>query len=181
MVRILSINTSNKYTHHTDKLEEEVIEHSFSSNEELIDTILKQPDVFSAMRLVNEINSLNGYDVVSKYETKKIKEYYSTDFVSSHHEYIMIKEENNSVSETIFCKSKLNEARFFPISCKSNLKNDKVYSDNSQIKLKSRQSLFYELEDFSVKKPCIEKKMFNLSYQKLLSASSFFNEVFNHE
>lgn len=55
---------------------EEVIEHSFSSNEELLHTIMQQKTVFEAIRLAEEINEINDYKVITDYDMKIIKDSY---------------------------------------------------------------------------------------------------------
>lgn len=168
MTKIISINDARVSRQEVDTNNEEYVEQSFASNEELVELILLQPDIFTAMGRVSEINDLNGFNVLSTYDIKKIK---------IHYKNIRRSEE----TEVIFCKSNLIEESPFLSFYKSNLDNDKVYSDNSQIKFECRQSLFYKAKDFSDKNLYNKKKMFELSYQKLLSESSSFSEVFTHE
>lgn len=173
MVKILSIDTVfNSSTVKMDVYEEEVVEHTFSSSEELISTILRQPDIFSAMRLVNEINSLNGYDAVSKYETKKIKEYYNTDFVSSHHEYNMINSKVVEELKTISYKSKCDQHRVFleksdteNVKIKK-MKRESLNNEFSKMRLDKQQSLNDEIHNANNKLSDLQKAYTKMGYYK---------------
>lgn len=136
MVKILSIDTAHSSSNiQMDKYGKEVIEHVFASNRELVETIMDQLDLFSAMRLINEINSLNGYEAISRYDVKEIKNYYRNSSVISNCEYNRVRDKNEkAVSESsdfIFYKSKCVSYRIN--SQDSNIIFEKSNSDTSRI------------------------------------------------
>lgn len=54
----------------------EAVEYMFPSHEVLLGEIMKQKDLGDALELINKINALNGYEVISKYDTVLIEKHY---------------------------------------------------------------------------------------------------------
>lgn len=106
-----------------------------------------QPDLFSAMRLINEINDLNGFNVLSTYDIAKVKRFYnkksrSSDVTDSNTKSISQKSKCVSY-RTIFEKSNLTSPRVFSneIIKKEIVSSQSLTNDNSQIKAEEGQSL----------------------------------------
>lgn len=133
----------NKDTH--NQLSEEVIEHTFSSQRKLLDTIMEQPDVFSAIRLAGEINGLNECKIIGDYEIKMIKNRYKNEHTNDRNHFVKNKlifdKGKNENFHSHFSKNKFKNVTS---NCENqnneNTKNDFISSEtqNENIKNKMR-------------------------------------------
>lgn len=151
---------------------EEVVEHVFDSQNELLDMIMEQDGVFKAIALAKEINELNEYGVIGEYEMKVIKDSYKKrDAESGEYGIRKIK-----FVETISENSKSNFTNGILTSEKSKLGNYKSisYKSNSNTykrELHQDDSVDSNIKTEKSKSDSPESKMRDLqkAYMKLMS------------